>query len=106
MEAWIYISMVVIVFVARFVADKLLDTASAKVKWAMVGILLVLYTVFLEEFTYLMFRQPIVNDNFYQSMIVGIALINFSILLIVVFYYFVRKNRKISDVDKMKLKDL
>ena len=106
MEVWIYISMIVIVFAARFVADKLLDTTSTKVKWAMVGILLVLYTVFLEGFTYLMLRQPIVNDNFYQSMIVGIALINFSILLIIVFYYFVRKKRKLSDVDKMRLKDL
>ena len=61
MEAWIYISMVIIVFAARFAADKLLDTTSAKVKWAMVGILLVLYTVFLEGFTYLMLRQPIVD---------------------------------------------
>ena len=61
MEAWIYISMVIIVFAARFAADKLLDTTSAKVKWAMVGILLVLYTVFLEGFTYLILRQPIVD---------------------------------------------
>ena len=42
MGAWIYISMVIIVFVARFAVDKLIDTTSSKVRFAMTMILIVL----------------------------------------------------------------
>ena len=106
MGAWIYISMVIIVFVARFAVDKLIDTTSSKVRFAMTMILIVLYTLFMEGFTYLTYEQPMIKDNFYQSMIVGITLINFVVLLVAIFYYFMRKRRKLSEVDKMKLKDL
>ena len=106
MGEWIYISMIVIVFAARFAADKLLNTASAKVKLAMIIVLIVLYTVFIEGFAHLMLEHPIINGNFYQSITGGMALINFAILIVVVFYYFIRKKRKLSDVDKMRLKDL
>ena len=106
MGAWIYIAMVIIVFAARFALDKLIDTTSSKVRFSMTLILLVLYTVFMEGFVYLMYEQPIVNDNFYQSIVVGIALINFAVLLVAICYYFMRRKRKLSDVDKMKLKDL
>ena len=106
MGTWIYIAMVIIVFAARFAVDKLIDTTSPKVRFSMTLILLVLYTVFMEGFVYLMYEQPIVNDNFYQSIVVGIALINFAVLLVAICYYFMRRKRKLSDVDKMKLKDL
>ena len=106
MGTWIYIAMVIIVFAARFALDKLIDTTSSKVRFSMILILLVLYTVFVEGFVYLMYGQPIVNDNFYQSIVVGIALINFAVLLVAICYYFMRRKRKLSDVDKMKLKDL
>ena len=106
MGTWIYIAMVIIVFAARFALDKLIDTTSSKVRFSMILILLVLYTVFVEGFVYLMYEQPIVNDNFYQSIVVGIALINFAVLLVAICYYFMRRKRKMSDVDKMKLKDL
>ena len=106
MGAWIYIAMVIIVFAARFALDKLIDTTSSKVRFSMTLILLVLYTVFVEGFVCLMYEQPIVNDNFYQSIVVGIALINFAALLVAICYYFMRRKRKLSDVDKMKLKDL
>ena len=106
MGAWIYIAMVIIVFAARFAVDKLVDATSSKVRFAMTMTLIVLYTLFMEGFAYLMYEQPMIKDNFYQSMIVGIALINFVVLLVAIFYYFMRKRRKLSDVDKMKLKDL
>ena len=76
MGTWVYIAMVIIVFAARFAVDKLIDTTSIKVRFAMTMILIVLYTLFMEGFT--------CGD----------------------FYYFMRKRRKLSDVDKMKLKDL
>ena len=53
MGAWVYISMVIIVFAARFAVDKLIDTTSIKVRFAMTMILIVLYTLFMEAFTYL-----------------------------------------------------
>ena len=106
MGAWVYISMVIIVFAARFALDKLIDTTSSKIRFSMTMILLILYTAFMEGFVYLVYEQPIVNNNFYQSIVVGIALINFAVLLVAVCYYFMRKKRKLSDVDKMKLKDL
>lgn len=106
MGTWVYIVMVIIVFAARFAVDKLIDATSPKVRFVMTMILIVLYTLFMEGFTYLTYEQPMIKDNFYQSMIVGIALINFVVLLVAIFYYFMRKRRKLSDVDKMKLKDL
>ena len=106
MGTWIYISMIIIVFAARFAVDKLIDTTSSKVRFLMTLFLMVIYTLFMEGFVYLMYEQPIIKDGFYQSMIVGIALINFTLLLVAIFYYFMRKRRKLSDVDKMKLKDL
>lgn len=106
MGAWVYISMVIIVFAARFALDKLIDTTSSKIRFSMTMILLILYTAFMEGFVYLVYEQPIVNNNFYQSIVVGIALINFAVLLVAICYYFMRKRRKLSDVDKMKLKDL
>ena len=106
MGAWIYIGMVIIAFAARFAVDKLVDATSSKIRFSMTMILLILYTAFMEGFVYLVYEQPIVNNNFYQSIVVGIALINFAVLLVAVCYYFMRKKRKLSDVDKMKLKDL
>lgn len=106
MGAWIYIAMVIIVFAARFALDKLIDTTSSKIRFSMTMILLILYTAFMEGFVYLVYEQPIVNNNFYQSIVVGIALINFAVLLVAVCYYLMRKKRKLSDADKMKLKDL
>ena len=106
MGAGIYIAMVIIVFAARFALDKLIDTTSSKIRFSMTMILLILYTAFMEGFVYLVYEQPIVNNNFYQSIVVGIALINFAVLLVAVCYYFMRKKRKLSDADKMKLKDL
>lgn len=106
MGRWIYISMIIIVFAARFATDKLLDTTSVTVRFTMTTILMVLYTLFLEGFVYLMKSDPIIKDNLYQSIVVGIALINFAILFVAICYYFMRKKRKLSDMDKMKLKDL
>ena len=106
MSRWIYISMIIIVFAARFATEKLTDTANTTVRFAMTTILMVLYTLFLEGFVYLMKDDPIIKDNLYQSIVVGIALINFAVLIVAICYYFVRKKRKMSDVDKMKLKDL
>ena len=106
MGTWIYIAMVIIVFAARFAVDKLIDTTSSKVRFLMTLLLMVIYTLFMEGFVYLMYEQPIINDDFYQSIVVGIALINFAVLLVAICYYFMRRKRKLSDVDKMKLKDL
>lgn len=106
MGTWICISMIIIVFSARFAVDKLIDTTSARVRFSMTLILMVLYTLFIEGFIYLTYEQPMIKGNFYQSVFVGIALINFAVLLVAIFYYFMRKKRKLTDVDKMKLKDL
>ena len=44
-------------------------------------------------------------DKFYEGVMVDIATINFALMLVAIFYYFMRKKRKISDLDKMKLRD-
>lgn len=108
---FIYIFMLVLLFAARFVADKIIDTTSSKVRFGMGALLLVMYTVFIESYIYIIYHNNIMRvdaglPEFYQSIIVGIALINFAVLFVAIVYYFMRKKRKISSMDKMKLKDL
>ena len=102
----------VLLFIARFAADKMMETASVKLKFFLGLVLMVIYTVFMMSFVYCTYESLLHNANlgledFYQKILVGIALINFAVILIAIYYFLLwRKKHKISDIEKMKLKDL
>ena len=68
-----------------------------------------MYTIFMMEIIYSTYQDTINRgwglDKFYEGVMVDIATINFALMLVAIFYYFMRKKRKISDLDKMKLRD-
>lgn len=108
---FLYVFMWMIVFVARFTVEKMVDSTNTNTRFLMILMHMVMYTVFIGLFIYLTYQSTLHNasvgmEDFYQEIIVGILGINFALILVAIFYYFMRKKRKISDLDKMKLKDL
>lgn len=101
----------VLVFVARFSVEKMVDTANEVKRFLLILFNMGLYTAFVGMFIYLTYEGALHNstigmEEFYQEILVGILGINFAAIIVAIFYYFMRKKRKISDMDKMKLKDL
>ena len=109
---FVSVFMCVLLFIARFVADKMMETANPKVRFFQGLTLWILYTGFVLSFVYFTYesvlqRSSLGMEDFLRNVIVGVVLINFALILVAIYYYvFWRKNRKISDIDKMKLKDL
>lgn len=101
-----------LVFIARFVADKMMETTNTKLKFILGLTLMVLYTGFMMSFVYCTYQSMLHNANlgledFYEYILAEIGLINFAVILVAIYYYiFWRKKHQISDMDKMKLKDL
>ena len=102
--------MIVALLIARFALDKFMDTTSVKVRFGIGICLLVIYTGVLEGFLYYAYQHIVTAggsvQDCYQAMALVVVLINFAVLLVAVFYYFMRNRHKISAIDKMKLKDL
>ncbi len=101
----------ILLFIARFAVDKMVDTSNTKVRFLLILLNMVLYTGFVGIYIYLTYQTALHNVNigmedFYKDILVGFLTINFALMLVAVLYFFICKKRKISDLDKMKLKDL
>lgn len=102
----------ILLFIARFAADKMMETNNARLKFFLGLTLMGLYTGFMMSFVYCTYQSVLHNaklgiEDFYEYILIEIPLINFAIILIAIYYYiFWRKKHTISDMDKMKLKDL
>lgn len=110
MSVAVYLIMVIVLLVVRFALNKFLDTKSAKVRFGIgVGIFIV-YTGIVQLFFYYRY-QEIANtggniQELYQSMAMIFAVISLAVIFIAFVYFFMRNKRGMSDMDKMKLKDM
>ena len=111
-DLFVLVFMWVLLFIARFVADKMMETANPKMRFFQGLGLWGLYTGFILSFVFCTYQSVLQNaklgmEDLFKEVIIGLALINFALILVAIYYYvFWRKNHKISDIDKMKLKDL
>ena len=108
---FLHVFMWILVFIARFAVDKMVDTTNTKVRFLLILFNMVLYTSFVGIYIYLTYQTTLHNVNigmedFYKEILAGFLTINFALMLVAILYFFMCKKRKISDLDKMKLKDL
>lgn len=111
MTQGLYIICVLVVFFGgRICLNSFIETSSAIKKfWLGVG-LFASYTFVLLFFLYFIHFEIFVDvesvEMFFQHTLVGILLMNLVVLIIGIVYFLLRSKRKMSDIDKMKLKDL
>ena len=111
LDTILLVLMAIILFVARFAVDKMVDTPNTKVRFGLILFNMILYTGFMGIYIYLTYENTLHNRNigmedFYEEILSGFLTINFALMLVAVLYFFMCKKRKISDLDRMKLKDL
>jgi len=110
MNGMIYCMMVIALLVGRFALEKFMDTTNTKVRFGMAIVLLVIYTGIVQGFLYLSYQDIIMRNEdiqvCYQTMAFVVLSINIAVLFIAIVYFSIRDRRKISEMDKMKLKDL
>lgn len=104
--------MLILLLVSRFLIPKMADSESAGVKFGIgVGLFCIYTMVCLLMFRYLCAfdgRQivQLTGSEVWNRVACAFLLVNFSVVFASCIYYFTRDKRKLSQEEKMKLKDL
>lgn len=103
---------VILIIPVKFLVPKMMDTDNANLRFGIGVVLFLIYTalVLLVLSFFNMFRaegtDAVTDRIYFVKYTIGILLVNLSALFTACLYFFTRVKRKLSEAEKMKLKDM
>lgn len=103
---------VILIIPVKFLVPKMMDTANSNLRFGIGVVLFLIYTA-LMVLVLLFFNtvriegtDAVTDRIYFVKYTVGILLVNLAALFSACLYFFTREKRKLSEAEKMKLKDL
>lgn len=101
-----FVPLAVLALMARWIVPKILKAEKARTRFALGVVLLGIYTIaLLVMIWHMVFGAASIEDCMIRSC-VAVVMVNLMVLFVASLYFFTRDKRNVTEMDRMKLKDL